>query len=366
MKKPVNLSSLFFLALVLSVSSCKDTDDTSSGDAFDRGPLLEQVAKQRILPAITRFEASVNSLSLSLISFSDTTDSLHLANAKIAWEQAFIDFQSVRGFTFGPGEQGLIGDINENLGTWPVDTAKVEQRIVAADLVMNDFRRDTRGLLTLEYLLFEPNALSRFQGPAAKPRMDYLIAVVQDIQTWAQTQTTAWTAYLPSFIADESKAAGSSISELYNHWLQDFEGIKNFKIALPAGLRVGQTQAEPYLVESRYAHRSVRSIKVHLEHIENLWYGNAMDGSAGSGFDDYLDKVEGGAALKLETTAQWEAIHTELAKFQDNEDLSDLVIQDPQKVSALLNELQKMTRFLKSDLSSVLGIAITYSSGDGD
>ncbi|MHB1278292.1 MAG: imelysin family protein [Bacteroidia bacterium] len=364
MKK--NAILLLLPVFILSVFSCKDSDDPGTGDAFDRGPLLEQVANQRILPVFTRFEASVNALSLRLTSFSDTTDSLHLANAQLAWEQAFIDFQAIRGFTFGPGEQGLIGDVSENLGTWPVDTAKVEQRILASDLVMNDFRRDTRGFLALEYLLFEPNALGRFQGPSGNLRRNYLLAVDQDIQTWAQTQTAAWTSYLPSFIADESKAAGSSISELYNHWLQDFEGIKNFKIALPAGLRVGQTQAEPQRVESRFAHLSIRSIKVHLEHIENVWYGNAPDGSSGTGFDDYLDNIEGGPALKAATLAQWTAIHTELAKFQDAEDLAVMVMQDPQKVSALLNELQKMTRFLKSDLSSILGIAITYSSGDGD
>lgn len=366
MKKTVHHYSVLFIVSLLFVFSCKDPDDTNTDDAFDRGPLLEQVGNERILPAFTRFEQAVLLLNLKLKAFTDTSNSLTLNDARIAWQQAFIDFQAVRGFTFGPGEQGLIGDVNENLGTWPVDTTKVEQRIMTSDLVMNDFRRDTRGLLALEYMLFEPNALSRFQGPSAVLRKDYLLAVDEDIRTWAQTQSAAWTNYIPSFIADESKAAGSSISELYNHWLQDFEGIKNFKIALPAGLRVGQTQAEPQLVESRYAKLSVRSIKVHLDHIEKVWYGNALDGTPGTGFDDYLDKVEGGAALKVSTIEQWTAIHTELAKFQDSEDLAVLVIQDPQKVSALLNELQKMTRFLKSDLSSILGIAITYSSGDGD
>jgi hypothetical protein len=29
-------------------------------------------------------------------------------------------------------------------------------------------------------------------------------------------------------------------------------------------------------------------------------------------------------------------------------------------------ELQKHTRFFKSDMSSLLGLAITFSSGDGD
>jgi hypothetical protein len=34
--------------------------------------------------------------------------------------------------------------------------------------------------------------------------------------------------------------------------------------------------------------------------------------------------------------------------------------------TAAFDELQRLTRFLKSELSSLLGISITYSSGDGD
>jgi uncharacterized protein len=43
-----------------------------------------------------------------------------------------------------------------------------------------------------------------------------------------------------------------------------------------------------------------------------------------------------------------------------------LVAQNHPTVDALHTELQKHTRFFKSDMSSLLGIAITFSSGDGD
>ena len=39
-------------------------------------------------------------------------------------------------------------------------------------------------------------------------------------------------------------------------------------------------------------------------------------------------------------------------------------ISEPYK--NLHDELQKSTRYVKSDMSSLLGISITYSSGDGD
>lgn len=364
----IKFSVLGVLSLLIAVpfSSCVDNKENGTAEAFDRGLLLEQVGEKRILPAFEHFEERTERLSLHINAFLNHPTYTTLDSAQNAWEETFLSFQAIRGFTFGPGDQSLIGDINENLGTWPIDTQKVEQRILASDWNMNDFRRDTRGLLAVEYLLFSPNALYQFQNSEAQLRRDFLKALMLDIQNWASTQTAAWRGFMPQFKADVGKSSGSSTSELYNHWLQSCEGIKNFKLALPAGLRVGQTQAEPNLVESRYAHLSVASVKAHLMHIENLWYGNGLDHTPGIGFDDYLDKVEGGPALKAATIEQWNTIHQQLAKFDDSDDLAVLVVQDPQRVADLLNELQKMTRFIKSDLSSLLGIAITYSSGDGD
>ena len=46
--------------------------------------------------------------------------------------------------------------------------------------------------------------------------------------------------------------------------------------------------------------------------------------------------------------------------------LAYLMDNEPETVEEFRLELQKHTRFFKSDMSSVLGIAITFSSGDGD
>jgi hypothetical protein len=46
--------------------------------------------------------------------------------------------------------------------------------------------------------------------------------------------------------------------------------------------------------------------------------------------------------------------------------LDSLITTNPQPAIDLHTELQRHTRFFKSDLSSLLGLTITYSSGDGD
>ena len=70
--------------------------------------------------------------------------------------------------------------------------------------------------------------------------------------------------------------------------------------------------------------------------------------------------------MRNEIIAQWAAIHKVLYPIDDTVKLSELVVNDPAKAEAIFTELQKMTRFIKGDMSSILGIAITYSSGDGD
>jgi predicted lipoprotein len=46
--------------------------------------------------------------------------------------------------------------------------------------------------------------------------------------------------------------------------------------------------------------------------------------------------------------------------------LSDLIVTNFQLVDALHTELQRHTRFFKSEMASLLSLTITFSSGDGD
>lgn len=355
-----------YLAIFLAVGACKEKETASSGEAFDRSTLLVQVSDALLLPSFDSLANSAEVLKSRVELFSNTGEAADLISAQKAWFNAFHYFQATRMFNFGPSETSLLGDHNENLGTWPIDTALVESRIEAADTDMQDFRRDTRGFGALEYLLFEPQALSRFQGPSAALRLNYLSKLAADIQLWSASLKNDWLVYSPTFKNDAGKSAGSSTSELYNHWLQSYELLKNYKVALPAGLQVGQTAPAPQLVESPYAHASIQSIKWQLRYLEDLWYGRGMDGKEGKGFDDYLLTVTGGETLRNEIITQWAAIHAVLDPIDDAVKLSELVVNDPLKAQALFTELQKMTRFIKGDMSSLLGIAITYSSGDGD
>jgi len=129
-------------------------------------------------------------------------------------------------------------------------------------------------------------------------------------------------------------------------------------------LRPGQTQAEPKLVEAFYSKSmSLKGAKYHFEQIKTIWLGPEN----GIGFKGYLRTVSGGVALIESTENQFAVVDSVFSRFiVETEILSELVAENDERVILLHTELQRLTRFLKSELSSLIGIAITYSSSDGD
>jgi len=148
--------------------------------------------------------------------------------------------------------------------------------------------------------------------------------------------------------------------------VKSFETIKNLKLELPLGKRPGQTQVEPKLVEAYYSSNSLEFLEIHIQTIERIYFGKSKTGTDGLGFKDYLETVTNGKELVASTLSQWEKVITSLNSIPTTSPISVLVQSNTEPLDNLRIELQKQTRFFKSDMSSLLGIAITFSSGDGD
>jgi uncharacterized protein len=76
--------------------------------------------------------------------------------------------------------------------------------------------------------------------------------------------------------------------------------------------------------------------------------------------------VEGGKELIELTKLQLEEIYKAINNLQATVPLAEQIITSPVAVEALHTQLQRHTPYFKSDMSSLLGIQITYPSGDGD
>lgn len=360
--------TFILLAAVFGMGCADNTDNTPDG--FDRKAMLENVANHIILPNLADLDTKVETLKTSADAFIANPSETTLETLQDQWQEAFISWQYCASFNFGPGaEKGIHKALWEEVATFPASSAKIENYITLADNSQNNFDRDSRGFSGIEYLIFrlDGNNTQIIQDyVTSEARRLYLQSVIQHLQQKIHTVKEAWGDYKTSFINNTGTDVGSSTSDLYNQFLFDYELLKNFKLGLPLGKRPGQVSTEPELVEGYYSGISRILISHQLTAIYNLWEGRAKDGTDGTGFEEYVQSVTGGAAIVEATKTQWQTILETFATIPQTPSLSDQIVNNITPVEHFHTELSKHTKNFKSDMSSVIGIYITYSSGDGD
>jgi uncharacterized protein len=372
--------------VVSGIGSCEQTNTNPSTDAvFDRRAFLRSISSTIIIPAYRTAQTRMNALQTAVQAFTETPTASTLRTAQTAWADAYKAWIPASPFNFGPAD-GSFGMVRQNIATFPINAALTERFITDGVVDLNNFNRDTRGLLGIEYLLFATgstaSALEKFSGEAGASRRRYLTAITNDVKTRLDAVAGVWLAtgadsYAERFAADNGTNIGSSTSLLFNEFVTSYEELKNFKFGLPLGLRPGQTRTEADKVEGLYSGLSLEFARLHLEAVQSIWYGRQLSvqgnpqGSLSPnpnavGFEQYLASVAGGNDLITSTKSQLAALNTAFTAIPVTTPMSVLVAQNHPSLIATYSEMQKQTRFFKSDMSSLLGISITFSSGDGD
>jgi uncharacterized protein len=370
MNKQFRILSAVGLTTVLVNVWVSCSDDTKAEPDFDRTVLLQNMADNIITPAYADLSVKVTSLQSASTTFTQNPTLTTLTTAQHAWEETYLVWQYANAFNFGPSsEEGLRKGLIEEIGTFPVSETKINTILSSGIYNLSDFNRDARGFLAVEFLLFSliDDNQEIVDGFSSSIRKKYLNDLIANIKLRLDDVNTAWNGvYKSTFTSNDGTDVGSSTSQLYNEFVRSFEAIKNFKVGLPLGKRPGQTQIEPQLVEAYYSGTSVKMFKSHIAAIENIWLGRKKDGTDGIGFEEYLQNVTGGSDLIAATKAQLELVKSTMNAIPETPRFSAQLLSAPTSIDAFHTELQKHTRYFKSDMSSLLGIAITFSSGDGD
>ncbi|MES2780558.1 MAG: imelysin family protein [Bacteroidota bacterium] len=351
--------------------SCKkDTNGDNNADAFDRKVMLTNVGNNLIVPAYNNFQQAVIQYDSSVTDFCQNPDASKLLTLQQKFKLAYIAWEYCCSFEFGPAEQLYL---SKSVNTFPTDVTQINSNIQAGSYDLNAVMNlDAKGLPAFDYLLFGVGAdnsaiLIKYtsDGDAGK-RKQYLMDLSADTKNKIGAVVAQWKdGYLDAFINNTGTDIGSSTSYLYNEFLKSYEGLKNYKFSLPLGRMAGQTTTSPEKVEAYYSGISGELAKHHWNSTKYIWEGRDLNGVDGAGFQEYLASVEGGGTLITQTLQQQANIEATFAALPGGK-LSDIIIQQFDKADAINTELQKLTRFYKSDFSSLLGIAITFNSGDGD
>ncbi|MDX2127540.1 MAG: imelysin family protein [Chloroherpetonaceae bacterium] len=331
--------------------------------------MLRNFADNYILPAYQDLDRLTQNLDTTTSSFLNSPTSESLVSAQTAWINAYDAWQYAQHFEFGPAETSS-GTLLQNIGTYPINTTQTEAYISSGDSSLNNFNRDTRGFLAIEYLLFgkpgNTELVNSFTGSAGANRRAYLRSIVRDLRNRISSTRTQWeNTYRNEFIINTGTDVASSTTKLFNSFVASYENLKNFKFGVPLGKRAGQVSTEPSRVEAYYSGRSTDFAKSHFTSVVQLWEGTTLSGDAGIGFEEYLSTVTGGEALISSTKAQLEITRTAINALGTSP-LQTQISSNFNSVNTVHTELQRMTRYFKSDMASLLGLTITFSSNDGD
>lgn len=361
-------AAVTFAAIQACKKSGNDSDNGKNG-SFDRKAMLTNYENNLILPAFASLQTKVNDLDAATIAFNAAPDATKLTTLQNAFKAAYLQWQSASPYGFGPAEQV---NFRVSMNTYPTTVDQINSNIntntynpgLAANF-------SAKGFPALDYLLFGTGAdntaiLAQYTTDAqATNRKAYLGKLTAEMKTNTTTVVNAWNgAYKTSFLAADGTDVGSSAGQLINELVKDYETIKNGEIGIPAGVQsMGTTFPEK--VQAYYSKISVQLAVAHLTAIQNIYLGNGT--TEGIGLDDFL--LQGavnstGATVNSTIKAQFTASLTKLQGLQDP--LSNVIKTNNAAVTATYTELQKLTVNLKTDMTSALGILITFGDNDGD
>ncbi|MDF2436322.1 MAG: hypothetical protein K0Q95_698 [Bacteroidota bacterium] len=376
MKKKISIC-LSLVCLSLFFSRCdkkKPEEEASPESSFDKSGMLANIGDNLIIPAYADFNTSADSFQLSANAFISNPSHGSLDVLQSAFTKCYKKYQWISTYEFGPAETEFI---RNSMNVFPCDTIEINSKIAAANYDLSTIADiDVKGFPAVDYLLFghhlnDTAIVSLFSTDAnASNRKTYLSTIISEIKNKAGIIYAGWQPnggnYISVFKNSTGSDVGSSIGLLVNQLCYDLELLKNARIAIPLGKRSLGVPL-PEKSEAFYSGISVSLASEHLNSLENVYLGRSKQNVDGLGFDNYLNHIDAryfSGTLDAAIKSKFSAAKSKLSLITGR--LSDAVISNPATVDAAYMELQQLVVLLKVDMTSALGVSITYVDNDGD
>jgi len=374
-----NLTGLYrsiLLLITLSViSACDDGGENGGGstESFDQQALLSNIGENYILPAYTQLNADLTNLESSVAAFANTPDVSNLNTIREHFKSAYKNWQYCSMLEFGPADAIIL---RGSMNIYPTNTTLIESNIESGSYNLDAASNTAaKGLPALDYLLygigFDEAEIVEFytDNDAGAARLQYLQNVATDIKVKVEGVLQDWSAsggnYINTFSTNTGTSVGSSLGMMVNAFLLDYERfVRDGKIGIPAGIRSSGV-TRPTAVEGRFSEMSKELAIESLLAYQKLILGNSIGNDAqGQGFDDYLQALDR-AQLSSDISSQITTISNALNNLEDRP-LQVTIAANNQSVLDVYTEMQKLVVLMKVDMTSALGILISYQDNDGD
>lgn len=353
--------SFLFLIACFCLFSCDDElKEFNDNVAFNDVALLTSVVQDHVLPEFAAFRADVESLVESKDVFIADKTEANLEALRSAYLVAYTSYQPVAKYDFG-----LALDINfhQNLNLHPFNLNSIE------DLISNQenlnlesvLTQDRQGFPAVDYMLNGLGAdnteiISFYTGENGDDYTTYLSRLIERIESLTISVDEDWrSGFSDSFINDNG-----FLDVFVNGYIQYFEKrLRSSKVDFPAGKFDGTPS--PETIESRFMPDESRDLLLTaLESSRMIYIGVNNDATSLSSVLVNLGEEGLDAQIRLK--------FLEAQNLISNLD-SNLATQVSTNNAELLNArdaLQDIVTLLKTDMTSILNIAITFQDNDGD
>ena len=346
---------------------------------FDKYNLLKNLSDAYITTSLSSYNDKINTLNNDILSFTSNPSISGLSTIRNSWEEALLNWQDVAFLDFGPSEYILL---RSQTNTFPIDTTELQNSITSGTWnFQNSTFNDSKGLQALDYLLFKPGytdtgLITYFQSDTNAT--NYLKSISEDLLININYVTEQWDLQKGDFINDfettntgySSNSQGSSISNIINALCLHYEFyVRRGKVGLPMGVFNGFSQQElPHLVECFYSGKSFQNAIRSISSIRKFINGSSyIANDNGLGLDDYMNFVNAelnSEQLSIVIDNQIITILNELDNYSNT--LSQEIMTNKTALSVSYGELQRLVPYIKVDMTSALGVLITYQDNDGD
>jgi hypothetical protein len=335
--------------------------------------MLENITNNYILPALENYKSQCDTLNNSTYTFVTNPNQQNFTKLRSNWESALLSWQEVSFLDFGPAEYIVL---KSQTNIYPTDTTLINENITLGNWnFTNSNYFDQKGFQALDYLLNKPNYTDQQiidYFSSSSNAQNYLSNITQDLLDNINYVYNEWNGpYKTAFINDhESNSQGSSVSNIVNALCLHYEFyLRRGKIGLPLGVFNGFSQLEmPELVECYYHGQSlpfaIKAVSSMEKYINGVNYSTEENGL---GLDDYMDftnAMHNNNSLSITIDNQISDIINSLNTL--NDPLSEEIINNKPAVSETYQKLQQLVPYLKVDMTSALGVLITYQDNDGD
>jgi len=360
-------SILLILFSMFFISSCVEDDEADNSENSANQAAFLNNSAVIISHDYEVAKKTANDLASSIVNLKSDADQnsfteSDLTALKSKLKAAWKAWQNISLYDFGYAEQ--VG-LRSNVNIYKTDTQTIENSIQTGNYNLEQLSFKTaKGFPAIDYLL---NAKSVNETVNAfntdSNRINYLVALANDLATRVETVEKAWTSNRSSFESNTGTDVGSSTGMLVNALNLHYEKyFRDNKLGIPLGVRSAGIP-RPDFCEAVYGGYSVELANENFNAFKNFYSGITSDNNDGYGLDDYLNDADA-VELNNRIVAQISLIDLKLSAL--NDPLPQKIQNNSQAVQDAYNEIQKLIVLLKVDLPSRIGVLITYQDNDGD